>query len=211
MAERLELTVKFLRRSSYYTSFSYIETEVLVYTFEEVDTKKIYVWKTSGCGFSATYNSILKIKGTIKGETEYNGVKQIELQRVKLLEVIEMAKTKEEITEEKRKAQHDSLKDGDTILTMTYKQYKEHYSDCETLYNSFYKDNGISYIEVIVRNGRLKASGVRGQHFSSYVLVNSHKGIRYTFYAVSKENAIKQAVKAYPDTLLDQWEVSRIY
>lgn len=211
VADRRELTVKFLRRSEYVTNYSFLETIVEVYTFEEVETKQIYVWKTSGCGLDVTYNSILKIKGTIKGEKDYKGVNQIELSRVKLLEVISRAKTKEEITEEKQKAQYDSLEDGDTVLTMPYKQYKERYEDCETLYNSFYREGGKSYIQVIVRNGRLKNSGVRGRHFTSYELVNHSRGIKHTFYAVCKENAYKQAVKAFPGSTEEQWEVSRVY
>ena len=212
VADRRELTVKFLRRSEYVTSYSFLETTVEVYTFEDVETNQIYVWKTSGSGlYDVTYNSILKIKGTIKGEKEYRGINQIELQRVKLLEVVERAKTKEEITEEKQKMQFDSLDDGDTVLTMLYRQYKERYEDCETLYNSFYREEGKSYIRVIVRNGRLKNNGVRGKHFSSYELVNHSKGIKHTFYAVCKENAYKQAVKAFPHSTEEQWEVSRVY
>ena len=216
MADRTELTVKFLKKSSYTSYYGFVENEILVFTFEEVNTKKIYVWKTSGSGFNANYNSILRIKGTIKCETEYKGIKQIEIQRVKLLEVVERAKTKQELAEEKEKEQLASLKDGDTILTMTYKNYKEHYADCETLANSYCEKDMIhdrvqASIKVIVRNGRLKNSGVRNKCFSTYELFNAVKGIKCCFYAVCSENACKQAVKAFPYTTVEQWEVHKIY
>lgn len=211
MADRLELTVKFIKKGSYITCYGFIENEVQVFIFEEVGTKKIYVWKTTG-SFDATCNSILKIKGTVKCESEYKGVKQTELQRVKLLEVVERAKSKQELVEEKEKEQLASLKDGDTILTMTYKNYKEHYSDCETLANSFFRDSKKqASIKVIVRNGRLKKSGVRNEHFHGYRLLNRKTKITSCFRAVCAENAYKQAVKAFPETNTEQWKVVRIY
>lgn len=211
MADRLELTVKFLKKSSYTSYYGFVENEILVFTFEEVGTKKIYVWKTTG-SFDATCNSILKIKGTVKCESEYKGVKQTELQRVKLLEVVERAKSKQELVEEKEKEQLASLKDGDTILTMTYKNYKEHYSDCETLVNSFFRNNNNqASIKVIVRDGRLKNSGVRNKRFYGYELYNTDKKITSCFRAVCAENAYKQAVKAFPETNMEQWEIVNIY
>lgn len=197
---RLELTVKFIKKGSYTTYYGFIESEVQVFTFEEVDTKKIFVWKTTGLGIDVTYNSVLKIKGTVKCERDYKGVKQTELQRVKLLEVVERAKSKQELAEEKKKEQLASLKDGDTILTMTYKNYKEHYADCETLANSYCEKDMMHTIKVIVRKGRLKESGVRNKHFHGYELVNSKTKTKGCFRAVCAENACKQAVKAFPET-----------
>lgn len=209
MADRLELTVKFIKKSSYTTCYGFIESEVQVFTFEEVDTKKIFVWKTTGLGIDVTYNSVLKIKGTVKCERDYKGIKQTELQRVKLLEVVERAKTKQELAEEKEEKQLASLKDGDTILTMTYKNYKEHYSDCEPLANSY--DRVRASIKVIVRNGRLKKSGVRNKHFHGYKLLNRKTKTTSCFRAVCAENAYKQAVKAFPETNMEQWDVIDIY
>lgn len=219
MADRIELTVKFLKKGSYTSYYGFVENEILVFTFEDVNIKKLYVWKTSGSGFNANYNSILRIKGTIKCETEYKGIKQIEIQRVKLLEVVERAKTKQELAEEKEKEQEEkekeqlaSLKDGDTILTMTYKNFKEHYSDCETLANSFFRNSKKqASIKVIVRNGRLKNSGVRNKHFYGYRLLNKKTKTTSCFRAVCAENAYKQAVKAFPETNIEQWEVVNIY
>ena len=213
MADRVELTVKFIKKGSYTTCYGFIENEVQVFTFEEVGTKKIFVWKTTGLGIDVTYNSVLKIKGTVKCEKDYKGIKQTELQRVKLLEVIERAKTKQELAAEKaaekEKKQLASLKDGDTILTMTYKNYKEHYSDCEPLANSYNRMQ--TSIKVIVRNGRLKESGVRGKHFYGYKLLNRKTKTTSCFRAVCVENAYKQAVKAFPETDIEQWEVIHIY
>ena len=49
------------------------------------------------------------------------------------------------------------------IIRMKYKAYKEHYSDCETVYDSY--DKGNKSIEVIIPEGRMKNSGVRGKKF----------------------------------------------
>ena len=137
------------------------------------------------------------------------------MQRVKLLEGVERAKTKRELAEEKEKKQLASLKDGDTILTMTYKNYKEHYSDCELLANSYCEKDTIygrvASIKVIVRNGRLKKSGVRGEHFYDYELLNRKTKTKNRFRAVCAENAYKQAVKAFPETNMEQWDVIHIY
>ena len=96
-----------------------------------------------------------------------------------------------------------TLADGDEIKRMPYKQYKEHYSDCETVNGSFFRDEhtGDSFIKVIIRNGRMKASGVRGQHFSGYEIEWFENGEKcfHSFRAVSEDNALKQARKAFPN------------
>ena len=88
--------------------------------------------------------------------------------------IVERAKNQTRVSRGKEKEQLASLKDGDVILTMTYKNYKEHYSDCETLVNSFFRNGKEpASIKVIVRKGRLKNSGVRNEHFHSYELLNA--------------------------------------
>lgn len=79
---------------------------------------------------------------------------------------------------------------------MKYKRYKEHYNDCETVVGSY--DKSTKTIEVIVPQGRMKKSGVRGQQFAGYAIWFIGKdGERYycTYRAVSKENALKQHKK----------------
>ena len=53
-----------------------------------------------------------------------------------------------------------------TVQRMKYKNYKEHYADCETVPSSY--DKGTKSIEVIIPDGRMKNSGVRGHHFRGY-------------------------------------------
>ena len=79
------------------------------------------------------------------------------------------------------------------IKRMPYRQYKSHYADCETVPGSY--DIMCRSIEVIIPDGRIKASGVRGEHFRTWQLwftdVNGqHKYCMYR--AVSIGNAMKQ-------------------
>lgn len=201
-------------------SFGYGMETVHIYKISSEDGK-VYVWKTTSAmtmeipytGKEGYHNfedrkgnpidythpnkgDTVTITASIKGESEYKGEKQTEIQRVKVTEIIR--KEKPEV-----KKQDLTLADGDEIRRMPYKQYKEHYSDCETVNGSFFRDEhtGDSFIKVIIRNGRMKASGVRGQHFSGYEVEwfeNGEKCFR-SFRAVSEDNALKQARKAFPN------------
>lgn len=156
---------------------------------------------------------ILKIKATIKGESEYNGEKQTEVNRVKVVSREFASETYEEMMERKErekaarvKAQYDSLKEGDFIWQMPYRQYKEHYSDCETIEGSFNQPDcnrhrSVATIKVIIREGRLKASGVRGQHYSGYEIKYRDGGQNciITYRAISEDTALKRFEKDFPD------------
>jgi hypothetical protein len=85
---------------------------------------------------------------------------------------------------------------------MPYRQYKEHYSDCETVIDSYEDRNGNKVIKVIIREGRLKNSGVRGKHFSGYEVEfkdENGKKARCTFRAVCEDNVMKQWKKLFPN------------
>lgn len=157
------------------------------------DRRKAWVWRSPNKGDTVT------ITAAVKGETEYKGEPQIELQRCKVLEIIEKP-------EEPKPAKREiaPLQDGDQIIQMPYKQFKDHYADCETVPGSFFRDEntGDSFIDVVVRVGRMKASGVRGKHFHGFEIEFTDKTGKYGFSpyrAVSIENAIKQAKKDFPD------------
>lgn len=201
-------------------SFGYGMETVHIYKISAEDGT-VYVWKTTsamameipysgqvGChcfedrkGNPIDYThpnkgDTVTITASIKGESEYKGEKQTEIQRVKVTDI-----TRKEKPEVKK--QDLTLADGDQILEMPYKQYKEHYSDCETVKGSFFRDEhtGDSLIKVIVRNGRMKASGVRGQKFMNYIFNGTENGKTFTFcaWAVSEANARKQMTKEFPN------------
>ena len=160
-------------------AFGYGTETVTIYKIAGEDGK-MYVWKTTGClGMNVevpfeTRGAILydsdkrkawvwespergdtvKITAAIKCESEYKGEPQTEIQRVKVSEIIRKP-------EEPKKPVREiaPIQDGDRIIEMPYKQFKDHYSDCETVPGSFRRDehNGNSYIEVVVRAGRMKA------------------------------------------------------
>ena len=121
------------------------------------------------------------------------------------MERIERALTREEREEMKREEQLANINEGDTIMTMTYRNYKDHYSDCETLAGSFIRsDYDAPTIDVIVRKGRLVPSGVRGQSFSGYEIQYKMDGIvgSVVYRAVCEDNAVKRFRKSCPDATI---------
>lgn len=211
-------------------AFGYGTETAYIYTMVD-ENGKIYVYKTTAflCekfldekegwdidakGRAWNYSPInkgdvIRITASVKGETEYKGQPQTELTRVSVKERTFKAKTWEEIQAEqevakeaRKQEQLESITAGDMIWTMPYKQYKEHYSDCETLEGSFEKhDKRPATIAVIIREGRLKASGVRGKHYKGYEFTFVEDGTKYRscFRAVSEENAMKQLKKLSPN------------
>lgn len=181
-------------------------------------------WEIDSKGRKWAYRKInkgdvIRIAASVKGHGEYKGQPQTELTRVSVKERTFKAKTWEEIQAE-RKAEQEarkaeqiaSLKDGDILWEMPYKQYKEHYEDCETLEGSFTRHpNMPATIGVIIREGRLKASGVRGKHYSGYEFLFNEDGrrVRCTFRAVSEETALKQLHKAFKNAT--DIEAGKIY
>ena len=159
---------------------------------------------------------IVKITGTIKAITDYNGEQETALTRVKMLEKVFDAEAEREARKKAREAEKaarkeallNSVTDGDEIITMDYKRYKAHYADCETVPDS-YKDY-VDYlgrrvkdptIDVIVRAGRMVPSGVRGKNFKTYYVAFTIDGAPKckAYYAVSYENAEKRCRKDFPN------------
>lgn len=227
--QKIEVVVTYKGTPSYERpAYGWGYETVYINKFEDEDGTEL-VWKTTTGSIHHEYevpskrhpekvkheveypndNSKLKIKATVKQIGEYNGKAQVELVRVKCVEVIERAKTYEEIQKEKEEAQRASVdkEAGDFTWVIPYRQYKEHYADCETIagtYDSGMRNHGLHgyrekepTIEIIVRAGRLKNSGVRGRKFDYYD-VFSNKGDHNIMRAVCLENALKQAQKLDP-------------
>lgn len=182
--------------------FERVQTES-EYDYVEIDSRgRKWVYE------QINKNDVIRITASVKGESEYKGQPQTELTRVKVVERLFKAETWEEIkarreAEKAAKAeeQKNSLQGEDFIWRMPYKQYKEHYSDCETVEGSFEKNRFGCFISVIVREGRLKASGVRGEHYSGYefYFMQNGKKHRTCYRAVKEENALRRLQKDFPD------------
>lgn len=209
--------------------FSYYGTSRYIYTMQD-DAGNVLVYKTSAylafktgeigeCGclveIGIRRGDKISISGTVKDHGEYKGTKQTVLQRVRVKALIERQPTKQELEYKKREEQLASLTDGDFLWRMPYRQCKEHYSDCEILAGSF--DDGCdshgrkiaeTTVEVIIREGRLKNSGVRGKHFYGFEFRTDDGGL-VCYRAVSEENARKQMLKDYPEG--GNWECAHIY
>ena len=78
-------------------------------------------------------------------------------------------------------------------IKMKYRDYKQHYADCDNL-GDYDKSN--KTITVLVPDGRMKESGVRGKSFHYYEFKGVENGtnriVRITIKAVSVENAKKR-------------------
>lgn len=220
MAQRITLEVTLVGEYSFANRFNPYLGKTNIYKMKDADGR-VYVWKTSGYlqydnGNDDDYRAIIKndvieITASVKGKSEYKGEPQTELNRVKVNKVVKEHITKKFKEQQLKEKQMESLGEGDRLWEMPYRQYKEHYADCETLAGSYReiergRDAG-SYITIILRAGRLKASGVRGEHFSGYCCENE-LGEKVTYRAVSEENAVKRASKEFPG---HSWEVVKIY
>lgn len=188
--------------------FSYYGQTTYTYLMED-ENGNVLVWKTGSLldypqendqlGFIRK-GDCLEIRGTVKEQSEYKGQKQTVLTRCRYTFI-----SSAPVKQIKREQQIQSLKDGDHIFNLPYRSYKEHYADCETLAGSY--DEEERTISVIVRKGRLKPSGVRGQHFSGYQF-RDQNGKIVCYRAVCTENALRRAEKDFPDS---EWELDRIY
>ena len=222
IGKRITVTVT-LKKSFEYMDykFSYYGTTHYIHNFVDTDGNTI-VWKTTSmmdyrendeCKF-VTEGSTVELTGTVKDHSMYKDTEQTVLTRCKF-KVIERAKTQWEIKQEKAEAQRASITEGDYIWEMPYRQYKAHYSDCETIIDSFdrHEDSrgnahGEPTIKVIIREGRLKKSGVRGEHYKGFEFTTD-TGAKVTYRAISEETARKRMKKEYPNS--DTWEMTRIY
>lgn len=224
--DRIEITCTLVGEYQYQRQFGWQTQWVSIYKMKDSEGR-IFVWKTTsalgidrqdknGCWYfeGANKRDTVRIKATIKGFGEYKGEEQIELQRVKVQQ-IDHAPSEEQIREDIRKRQLESMQDGDILLRMRYSARQEHYADCEVLKGSFDEMDGT--IQVIVRKGRLKASGVRGKHFLRYCFVpaaDAGKSFNelsdYAIYsAVDKEHAFAHLLKDHPECT--DWELWTIY
>lgn len=196
----------------------YRDEQVNIYKMTDAEGK-VYVWKTTNVlmwekvlgkpedairdvdMYAPSKGDTFIIRATVKGETEYKGEPQTEVNRVKVTEIVSKYV---EAKAEKQKQSVD-LKAGDSIIEMPYGNYKKHYADCETIEGSY--DDEFRTIKVIVRAGRMKPSGTRGEHYKGYELVNEN-GEHVTYRAVNADNALKRAKKEYP---AETWEIEHIY
>lgn len=84
-----------------------------------------------------------------------------------------------------------------TVERMLYRRYKQHFADCETVVGSYDKNN--KTIEVMLPDGRLKPSGVRGQSFRYMEFTGiedaTGRAVRCTIKATCMTNAIKRLPK----------------
>jgi hypothetical protein len=202
--------------------YSYYGTTHYTYIMQDADGN-VLVWKTTSCLMIwdevKQDNDIIRkgdtlvISGKVKEHTEYKGVKQTVLTRCKY-SLVSHAPTQEELDAQMAEEQKQSLKEGDFIWEMPYRQFKEHYSDCETVAGSF--DRHLdpwgrpvreATIKVIIRDGRLKSSGVRGKRFYRFWFTTDH-GTEVCYRAVCEENARKQMLKEYPNS--ESWKCTSI-
>lgn len=84
---------------------------------------------------------------------------------------------------------------GEHVL-MKYSAYKQHYADCRTVPGTY--DASSKTVEVIVPEGRMKPSGVRGERFHEYRFWYTRNGgqpCEMYLRAVKVENAERRFLK----------------
>ena len=221
VGKRLTIAATYQKSFEYMDyKFSYYGTTHFIHTFEDAEGN-IIVWKSTNmvetvidgnCEFIPK-GSVVELTATVKDHSTYKDTEQTVVTRCKF-KLIERAKTAFEIQQEKAEAQQASIGENDFVWEMPYRQYKEHYADCETVIGS-YNDHtdsrgnrhGDPTIKVIIREGRLKPSGVRGKRFAGYEFTDS-EGKTVCYNAVSEENALKRVMKDFPGR---DWECTCIY
>jgi len=98
------------------------------------------------------------------------------------------------------------------IKRMHYGQYKQHYADCETVPGSY--DKTSRSIEVVLPEGRIKPSGVRGKRFRCYQIGLTDQNGKHgycAYRAVSEENAMKRHLQWCKENNWTPGEVEHIY
>ena len=91
---------------------------------------------------------------------------------------------------------------------MKYAQYKKSYPDCKTVSGTY--NEATKTIVVIIPEGRMKKSGVRGQRYNYYRFVGidktTNEKVETTIKAVCGENAIKQLLRNYDKNI--EWDLN---
>lgn len=200
VGEKINLVVTLDKELHFQSPFSYYGT-ITLYVFHD-ENDNVIAWKTSsvlvirvdGKDYTPRRGDVLKVAATVKEHSLYKDTEQTLLIRPKF-EFVSAPETYEERVARIQGEQLDSMKGLDGLYTMPYRQYKEHYADCETLYGSYNDKTG--KVTVIIREGRLVPSGVRFRRFHWYV-VESDNGTKTGYKAVCEENAIRRAEKDYP-------------
>ena len=223
IGDRIEVDVLITNEYCYEKYFAYQTHTHTIYIMEDSEGNT-FKWDTTSVMGREWYDKKdeyhfegfhkgdkVKIKGTVKEHKEYKDVPQTVLNRCKAT-LIEKGVTQKQIQKQKKEEQLQTITPKDIVWTMPYKQYKEHYADCETLAGSY--DNGrddyghfvkVPTITVIIREGRLKNSGTRFQHFAEYWFKNSD-GEEMIYRAVCEENAYNRCCKdtGRTDWILDE-------
>lgn len=230
IGKRITIIVTYKKRYEYTDyKFSYYGTTHLTHIFED-EAGNTVVWKSTnivetindgkddpnrkGDVVFIPTGSTVELTGTVKDHSIYKDAEQTVVTRCKF-KLIERAKTQQEIQQEKTEAQQASIGENDIVWEMSYRQYKAHYSDCETVIGS-YNDHTDSHgnrhgdptIKVIIREGRLKNSGTRGKHYSGFEFTGND-GTKVVRRAISEETALKRLRKEYPN--VENWECTKIY
>lgn len=95
-----------------------------------------------------------------------------------------------------------------TEYRMKYSQYKKHYADCKTVPGTY--DTIEKSIIVLIPEGRMKKSGVRGQRYNYYRFFGIDKKtgekVETTIKAITGENAIKQLLRDYDKSI--EWDLN---
>lgn len=83
VGDKLDITAKYTRSSSWETHFGYRTQTQYCHTFTDGEGH-IFIWKTTSPIYDIDIDTEVELKGTIKAHDEYKGIKQTSLQRCKI-------------------------------------------------------------------------------------------------------------------------------
>lgn len=134
-----------------------------IHKFIDIDNN-LYVWRTSKiCGIlqhdkqgtelfiGVNPGDMITLEGTIKdADAEYKGESQILITRAKIKKLIEKDYLSEQkLIRMKQDRQLALIKEDYSIKTVLYKEYKEEYSNCQVLVDSFKRTDDGCFIDII--------------------------------------------------------------
>lgn len=89
-------------------------------------------------------------------------------------------------------------------IRMSYRKYKQAYSDCKTVPGSY--DAGAKTILVLIPEGRMKKSGVRGEKFKYMRFTGTDtetgKNVSVIIKAINVDTATRQLQKNYAKSII---------
>ena len=210
VGEKIEFTAIVKRSFSYERPSYYGYGTELCFVHEFVDENgNVFVWYSTA-SIEAREGDTVKVRGTIKKHAEYTPKENVifdegntrcyeDSKIVVKQTILTRCKVETIATPEPEEPQQEPEEINGAVYHMPYRQYKDHYADCKTVAGSY--NENTHEIDVIIPEGRMKKSGVRGEHYAGYEMewTDSTDGKTYKtcYRAIDADHAEKHLLRDY--------------